>query len=68
METKAKPTVAELMTVTETYTALNIGRSKFYKLLKNEQLPFRVVRIGDTLRFSRRDVMAYCHGEPEAGR
>lgn len=66
MTTKTNSTPAELLTVTETYTALNIGRTKFYKLLKTGRLPVRCVRVGDVWRCSRRDVERYCHGEPGA--
>lgn len=66
LTTKTNSTQAELLTVTETYTALNIGRTKFYKLLNSGRLPVRCVRVGDTWRCSRRDVERYCHGEQVA--
>ena len=64
LTTKTNSTSSEMLTVTETLTALNIGRTKFYKLLKTGRLPVRCVRVGETWRCSRRDVERYCHGEP----
>ena len=63
MATRANSTRAELLTVDETCAALNIGRSKFYKLLGAEELPIRRIRLGDHWRFSRQDVERFCHGE-----
>lgn len=63
MTTKTDSTQSELLTVIETCAALNIGRTKLYKLMKTGQLPVRAVRVGDVWRFSRRDVERYCHGE-----
>jgi excisionase family DNA binding protein len=51
------------MHIAEVAGALTIGKTTVYMLLGRGDLPIRAVRVGYHWRVSRRDVMAFCHGE-----
>lgn len=56
----------DLLTVSQTIARLNIGRTKFYEMLDSGELPFRRIRLGSHMRFSRLEVERFCHGDLEA--
>lgn len=46
-----------LLTCTEVQAILRIGKSKLYKLIREEKLP--VIRLGNTYRIRRSELEAY---------
>jgi excisionase family DNA binding protein len=53
----------DLLTVRELCEALRISRAQFYVLKGRGELPVRILRVGDQMRFRRGDVRAFVRGE-----